>query len=70
MAISGRGLCMKAEEIRGERPGTTARGAELISLEEDRKRSARPSGDAVLAKKPIPVKADGVCCGSYNWIRI
>ncbi|MBN9132891.1 MAG: hypothetical protein J0H48_05915 [Nitrosospira multiformis] len=21
-----------------------------------------------LTKTPIPVKADGVCCGSYNWI--
>jgi hypothetical protein len=62
---------MKAEEIRGERPGTTARGAELISLEEDRKRSTRSLAIILFCQKnPIPVKADGVCCGSYNWIRI
>ena len=47
----------------------TAKGVELISLEEDRKRSARDLPVMLfLSKTPIPVKADGVCCGSYNWI--
>jgi hypothetical protein len=60
-------LCTKAEAIRGEKPGMTVRGVELIFLEEDRKRSAR--GLPVmpfLPKNPIPVKADGVCCRSYK----
>jgi len=63
-------MCTKAEAIRGEKPGMTAGGVELISLEEDRKRSARGlPAMPFLPKNPIPVKADGVCCRSYNWIR-
>jgi hypothetical protein len=34
-------ICTEAEAIRGEKPGMTARGVELISLEEDWKRSTR-----------------------------
>jgi hypothetical protein len=56
-------MCTGIEAIRGEKPDLMPRGVELISLEDDRKRSAR--GLAVmlfLSKNPIPVKADGVCC--------
>ncbi|SFU70650.1 hypothetical protein SAMN05216417_11748 [Nitrosospira multiformis] len=55
-------MCTEAEAIRGEKPDMTPRGVELISLEEDRKRSTRGLPVMLfLSKNPIPVKADGVC---------
>ena len=48
--------------------GLMPRGVELISLEEDRKRSARGLPVMLfLSKNPIPVKADGVCYAVTIW---
>ena len=57
----------EAEAIRGEKPGMTLEVQELICFGRG---VPETFGDAVLAlKNPIPEKADGVCCGSYNWIK-